>query len=254
MHGPCHNEAVTHLGARIRDEWTALRLAVGFFTVIPLPPVVASLPAGLARASVYLPVVGWIVGGLTSLVLVAPLPLPQPVVAACALGVALWATGLLHTDGLADSADALLASVPPARRLEILRDVHVGAFALAVVPATLLLWWTLLASPIPWWAPLVAATVGRFAVTGPMNTFPNARAGTGLGGAARGGPWLASAVFVLPVLALPSAWIAALVALAVAWTVSWWASRRLGGGLTGDVLGATILLSEIAALVPYAWG
>lgn len=245
---------VKRLLGHVRDEWTALRLALSFFTAIPLPAVRANLPAGLARASVYLPVVGWIVGGLTSLVLWAPLPLPRTVVAALALAVALGATGLLHTDGLADSSDALLASVPPARRLEILRDVHVGAFALAVVPATLLLWWTLLASPIPWWAPVVAATVGRFAIAGPMNTFPNARAGAGLGGAARGGPWPASVIFVLPVLALPTAWVSALVALAVAWTVSWWASRRLGGGLTGDVLGATILLAEIAALVPYAWG
>ena len=40
----------------------------------------------------------------------------------------------------------------------------------------------------------------------------------------------------------------------LAWLGAWWASRRLGGGITGDVVGALIMLCEVAALLPYVVG
>ena len=40
-----------------------------------------------------------------------------------------FVTGGIHLDGLLDTADALSAWMPRERRLEILKDVHTGAFA-----------------------------------------------------------------------------------------------------------------------------
>ena len=37
--------------------------------------------------------------------------------------------------------------------------------------------------------------------------------------------------------------------LAIVWAFGWWAARRLGGGLTGDVYGAASEIAEVVALV-----
>ena len=59
---------------------------------------------------------------------------------------------------------------------------------------------------------------------------------------------------VIAVLTLRLAGVAALVVgLAIAFAVAWFQNRRLGG-LTGDVLGATVELAELGALLTLlAW-
>lgn len=85
-----------------------------------------------ARALAYYPLVGLLMGvalvaAQVSLRLVFP-----PLIAATLL-IALWTivTGALHLDGFSDACDALFASTTRERRLEILRDVHLGAFGAA---------------------------------------------------------------------------------------------------------------------------
>ena len=55
-------------------------------------------------------------------------------------------TRALHTEGFLDSCDSLLGGYTPERWLEILRDSHVGAFAVIGGTGLLILKWTLLAS------------------------------------------------------------------------------------------------------------
>src|SRR5688572_27216434 len=100
--------------------------AVGFLTIVPVP---AGSPGGLGRSAVWFPAVGLLLGLMLAAVDAALVRLFPPFLAAAIL-VALWAllTGGLHLDGLIDSCDALLASAPRERRLEILRDPHRGAF------------------------------------------------------------------------------------------------------------------------------
>ena len=93
-----------------------------------------------ARSLAYFPFVGALLGlllVLTSLVFQQFLP---PMVSA-ALLVAVWAllTGGLHLDGVSDTCDALFAATTRERRLEILRDVHMGAFGAVGLVLTLLL-------------------------------------------------------------------------------------------------------------------
>ena len=62
------------------------------------------------------------------------------VAAAVVVTVDLIATGLLHVDGLADSADGLLPPLSSAeRRLEVMADPHTGAFGVTVVAMMLVL-------------------------------------------------------------------------------------------------------------------
>ncbi len=230
-----------------------VRTALSFLTVLPIPAPRDFQPDDLRRATPHFPLAGYLVGAPVAAVLWAPVPLPAGIRAALALLAWFLITGMLHIDGLLDSADALLAAVSPARRLEILRDVHVGAYGVGVGIAVALLLWSELAAPIPWWSPLVAAVMARCAVTGPLRAFPAARA-DGIGVAARGGAWWWGAAYVVPLLLLPRAWLALVAAVAVCWLGAWWASRRLGGGITGDVVGALVIVAEIASLGVYGVG
>lgn len=232
------------------EELRAAHLALTFLTVLPLPALGSVPSSRFARASAYYPLAGYVVGGLAAVVMLLPI---DPGLRA-ALALSLWwgLTGLLHLDGLIDSADALLAPVPAARRLEILRDVHVGAFGVGAAVLTALLAWAALSATSTPWAPLIAAVVGRTLVLVPMRWWPPARA-DGLGATSRTtmtrGRLLLGAVLATPTLLLPGAWLAWLVGLAGTLVVAMWAARRLGGGLTGDAYGLLIVVAELAALV-----
>jgi adenosylcobinamide-GDP ribazoletransferase len=60
---------------------------------------------------------------------------PAAVAAAIVVAADLALTGLLHVDGLADSADSLLPHLDRARRLEVMATTDVGAFGVATVGA-----------------------------------------------------------------------------------------------------------------------
>lgn len=240
-----------------RSRWQrqlgAAHLALTFLTTLPLPHVAQVRDGDFARASAFYPLAGYVVGGLVAALLALPLPLPDGVHAALAVAAWLTLTGMLHFDGLVDCADALFAVKSPARRLEILRDVHMGAFGLASGVLALLLLWSLLAAPLPLHAPLVAAVVARLLVLLPMNLYPAARPES-LGARSREGRLLPALLLALPALLLPGAWIAALVALVGVLLVARFAAARLGGGLNGDVYGLLIVTAELLALCAYAWG
>jgi adenosylcobinamide-GDP ribazoletransferase len=97
-------------------------------------------------------VVGLLVGLAVGLVWRGAGALWAPALAAAvAVAADLALTGMLHVDGLADSADGLLPHLGAddearPRRLAIMAEPTVGAFGVTVVVATLLLRWAALAS------------------------------------------------------------------------------------------------------------
>ena len=101
-------------------------------------------PAMLRASAAHFPGVGWLVGGLVS-VFSALLLLGLPdggysplVVAALGTAFGVLITGAFHEDGLADVADGLGGSLDRERALIIMKDSRVGAFgAIAVVLALL---------------------------------------------------------------------------------------------------------------------
>ncbi|MFC4638189.1 adenosylcobinamide-GDP ribazoletransferase [Deinococcus hohokamensis] len=237
----------------LRQEAQAAHLALTFLTTLPLPHVREVRQGEFARASAYYPLAGYAVGGVVALLLWLPLPLPGGVHSALALAAWLAVTGMLHFDGLVDSADALFAMKSPERRLEILRDVHVGAFGLATGLISLLTVWSLLAAPVPAYAAVVAAVVARALVLLPMNLYPAARPES-LGARSREGRWGPALLLALPALLLPGAGVAALAALVATLLAAQFAASRLGGGLSGDIYGLIVVTAEITVLGAYAWG
>ena len=141
------------------------------------------------RDLAWFPVVGVVLGlGVGSAWWAAGELWPVAIAAALAVVADLALTGMLHLDGLADSADGVLPHLPRARRLEVMAAPDVGAFALAVVGATLLLRWSAFGSMVPDVA-LVAAVwcAARTLMAVAVLCMPYARPGGGLASAFSGG-------------------------------------------------------------------
>jgi adenosylcobinamide-GDP ribazoletransferase len=237
-----------------RAAGRSVALAVTFLTVMPLR---LTRPAGdLGAAAPWFPVVGAVVGAVAGGVLVAAEPLVGIQVAATlAVVVLVVATGALHVDGLADCADALGArSGEREQRLAIMRDPATGVFGTLALLAYLLLLVGALAGLGSDDAPaalVVAAAVGRWAVLLHAVTAPPARP-DGLGASFEIAPVAVAIGALLPIaLALllvpPLHGLAALGAGVVVGLLASAGARRLLGGRTGDTLGATVALGELAA-------
>jgi adenosylcobinamide-GDP ribazoletransferase len=208
-----------------------------------------------SRALRWFPVVGGLVGALLgTLWWGAAQWWPPAVAAAIVVAADLALTGLLHVDGLADSADGLLPPLPRERRLSVMRAPDVGAFGVGAVGAALLLQFAALAS-VPA-EPLVLAAVwcaARALVASVPAFVPYARAdgiaSTLLDGAPR---WPVVVVVPATVVAAiadgAAGALAVLAGVAAGAAVVLFARRRVGG-FTGDVLGATIVVVQTVALV-----
>ncbi|MBO9647439.1 MAG: adenosylcobinamide-GDP ribazoletransferase [Variovorax sp.] len=120
-------------------------LALQFFTRVPVTGPLAGWvgfsPAMLRASAAHFPGVGWLVGAVAAGVFwlaQAGLPgLAGALVAAALSTIAtVLMTGAFHEDGLADVADGLGGSADRARALEIMKDSRIGAFgAIALVLA-----------------------------------------------------------------------------------------------------------------------
>jgi len=243
----------------VADLFGALLAAVRFLTVVPVRAGDRFDSVRLSQAMVWFPVVGFLLGGTLA---VADLGLRAvlPAWAGAGLLLALWValTGALHLDGFLDSCDGLFAARSPRERLEILRDPHTGSFAVAGGICLLLVKFGLLVE-LPAVGRsltlLVVPGMSRAAAVYAARAFPYARAGPGLGRSFREElRW--SQVFVAAAAAVGVATLAlgwaGLAAVALVWVlttfVGRWAVGRLGG-LTGDVYGAIVELTEVGALV-----
>jgi adenosylcobinamide-GDP ribazoletransferase len=247
-----------------------MRGALSFLTCLggPVPPT--------PKALSWFPLIGAGIGlSLGGLHVIAGGLWPPLLAATIVVAADLIITGMLHLDGLADSADGLLAhGLDPARRLAVMAEPTSGAFALGTVTLAMVLRVVALAALAP--SPVLLAVLwatSRAAMAlavqtqpyvrpqGLASTFRDSRSGrdpiTGVSrvlvlvlvlvlAVAGGLAWWDEAGIGVGDLAggVVSAVLAAVVVLAVA--------RRRIGGYTGDVLGAAGMLAETTGLVVVA--
>lgn len=230
-----------------------LIVALGFLTRLPMPRVEAD-EADFARAIRLYPVAGLAIGVIVAGAGWLGARVDPWTGALAALVAWVWATGALHLDGLADLSDGLgAAHGDRSRLLAVMADPHIGSFGVTALAMQLLAKLVLLhALPPAAWAGV--ALIPAAARIGPLvwaRMLPPLRAG-GLGA------MVASAVRPVDMIG----WIAAALAsgllyppLAVAplviLTLSLWFRRKLRG-VTGDVHGAGIELTETALLLAAA--
>ncbi len=110
------------------------------YSKIPMPHF-AWREEDMAKSLIFFPFVGVITGGLLFLVnAVSPLSgLPVAVRILLTLVLPLLVTGGFHTDGFMDTEDALHSYASKEEKLAILKDPHIGAFAVIAVVKQLLL-------------------------------------------------------------------------------------------------------------------
>ncbi len=237
-----------------------LRTAFGLLTTLPFGMPEGWYPGDSGRAGSWYPLVGIVIGGLTWLAWLALGQLFPPVVAGV-LTVLVWIglTGGLHLDGLADCCDGLLGSATRERRLEIMKDPHLGTFGGIGIVLVLITKAAALSviAPVSGLGIILAATAGRWFIL-PAGLLPLANPG-GMGADFAKG-LKRSAIFITAILPLALAFllgvsglISLVVALAAAAAVLGLAYSRIGG-VTGDVFGMLVEVTETAILLGLAAG
>jgi adenosylcobinamide-GDP ribazoletransferase len=238
-----------------------LILAVRFLTIVPVPGREATGAGALGRAAWWFPAVGVALGACLAAADHLLAYLFPPLLGSILL-IALWKvlTGGIHLDGLADVLDGL-AGRNAELRLAIMRDSRIGAFGAAgIVLCFLISAGALDALPAGRHPAmlLLAPAAGRLAplLIGPL--FPAASPGQGAGAAFLEGlsrwaaPVYVSGLWILAT-ALLGPWGGLLLSLALASVLLWavFVASRLGG-LTGDALGSSVEIGELATLVSAA--
>ena len=254
-------------------------LAVQFFTRVPVTGKLADWvgfsPQMLRAAAAHLPAIGWIAGGVASAVFVAVgagLPgVAGALVAAVLSTVAtVMLTGAFHEDGLADVADGLGGSASRERALEIMKDSRIGAFGAVALVLALGLKFGLLAALAARGLDVVAASIvgahvlSRLTPLFLIRWLPYVGDSSGskakpLADAISGGALLVAVLWAAPAVALLLCAHDAMhvgVALAVLVLTGGWMARvfvRRLQGFTGDGLGATQQVCELAIYLALAW-
>lgn len=112
-----------------RRELEVFFNALRFFTRLPAPAWVGYSADMMAGAPRWLPAMGWLVGGAaaaTYWLAVTLFPPSLAVVMALAAGV--WLTGAFHEDGFADVCDGFGGGWDKAQVLAIMKDSRVGSY------------------------------------------------------------------------------------------------------------------------------
>ena len=168
------------------------------------------------------------------------------------------ASGALHEDGLADTADGLGGGDTPESKLDIMRDSRSGVFGvLALIFSVALRAAAIAAIADPGAvlaALLTAAALSRGLLPGMMRALPLASANGLAASAGRPGSgvgWLAALLGGLIALAVlgPAAGIGAIAFAVAAVAAVAMLARRWIGGYNGDTLGAAQQVAEIAVLI-----
>lgn len=248
---------------------TGFFMAWGNFCAIPCP---CKLWDEKARKLmlVMFPVIGLVIGLLWYGLywLLSFLSLPLPLFAAIMTAYPFIVSGCIHLDGFMDCNDAILSRRPLEERQRILKDSHVGAFA---VIAAILLFMVFFASmwsmgekenPAAFWylifAPVLARAGSAEAVLTkkPLSTSqyqPSFDKEEN-----RGCKWSLIFIWILAAAAMAAGgygiwgeWTfapAAAVQLAVSLASGAYARKQLGG-MSGDIAGFMLVWSELAAVI-----
>lgn len=232
--------------------------AASLLTILPIPVDHKVAGARAAQSVWAYPLVGAGLGAMAAILanIAGYLGASNGIAAGLALAVLAVSTGAMHEDGLADCADGLGGGRDKDRRLQIMKDSRIGAFGAVALGIALLMRWSTLeglsmAGNLFW--PLIAV--------GAISRLPMVLVMFFMAPARRDG--LAADVGLPPPNTIAAAaGIAVLIGfICLGWGVlpmMFWAliapvplllaAQKLIGGQTGDVLGGTQQLAEIAGL------
>ncbi len=236
-----------------------LKHALFLLTIIPAGDMAKPEPGDTGRAAFWFPLIGVLIG-FTTVVGWGVFKLLVPLIPADVLTVVLWVvlTGALHLDGLADCCDGLLCAATPEKRLKIMADPHIGTFGVVGLILALILKFSALYSLPPtstFFILIFAACFSRWLILIGAK-LPLARKdgmAADMSAGLENRSIIVAAIIPL-VLIFAGGWQAAVSAVlaTIATAGIYMLARKRIGGVTGDVLGLTIEVSEIVILLTYA--
>ena len=221
-----------------------LQVALMLLTRLPAGRIPGEAPT-LAKAVWAFPLIGALVGLIMWAVfaLASWVGLPPLAAALMALAASALATGAIHEDGLADTADGFGGGQTRERKLEIMKDSRIGSYGVLA----LLLSLGLVASAMAQGASLAGflgiGAASRAAMLLPMAFLPPARE-TGLGHGATISPDTRFAAAMAIALAFALASFGVLVPMLAVTALLMVLMKAQIGGQTGDTLGATQKIAE----------
>jgi len=225
-------------------------LALSFYTRLPHPQALDY--KRLPQAAIYLPLIGWLVGGIAALIFyLADLVWPQATAVILALIAGILLTGALHEDGFADVCDGFGGGMNKQRILEIMKDSHVGVYGFIGLLLMLLLKISVLAET-PTVIPLVLLaghSISRLSPLLLMQRYTYARGNDSKASGAVYQPSFrelafATVIALLPLALLPALCMLAIIPVLVATLLLGHYFYRRIDGYTGDCLGASQQVAE----------
>jgi len=237
----------------MKFELHDIAVAFSLLTRLPVPVDHARAGARGAGAAWAYPVIGAVLGLMAGGLGWALLSwgISVGMAAAIVLAAQVIMTGAMHEDGLADMADGM-GGFTIERRLEIMKDSHIGAYGAIALILAFLARHTGVSEIAAADLPFTLAALGaasRALMVAVMAWLPNARIGGLSAQTGRPTAWPALGIGMVACLAT-FGWfglgVFASMALAVA-LIAHFAQARLGGQ-TGDILGASQQCAEIVGL------
>jgi adenosylcobinamide-GDP ribazoletransferase len=222
-----------------------------FATILPL-----GKPADFerfARHSYLYPLAGYVIGGIAALIVYW---ISNPVIAAAvAVTIVLLLSGCNHFDGLLDFGDGLMAHGDREKRIRALGDRQIGAGGVALgIVVTLLLFAGLAASASVAVAILIGEVCAKFSMAALTATGKPFSDGIHSYLNSFSQPYfpIISFLFFLPLILLPVTPVklmAAAATMVACPVILLLVSKRLFGGVNGDIVGASNEITRAIVIV-----
>jgi adenosylcobinamide-GDP ribazoletransferase len=234
----------------------SLVLMIQFLTKFPVPINLKVDDADFQRGIVWFPLVGFLIGGSMFLIYtMTSLVWPTFVTVVLLVAFQIFITGGLHLDGLADTFDGLYSYRNKEEMLEIMKDSRVGTNGVLVLIVAILLKTTLLFNLISQdylWViilmPVFSRSMGVFLAY--IGVYARKK---GMGGFFIGHTTLSRLILAMVICLLLSLiyWKSLFLIplmLLFTWLYNFHVKSKIDG-ITGDVIGAWIEMSEIIFLM-----
>ena len=178
------------------------------------------------------------------------------IAAAFGLFAGIIATGAIHEDGLADSADGILGGLDRDQKLEIMKDSFLGTYGVLAIVLSTLVRWQLIVALFAHSSALIslvlAGCLSRSVLPLMMTMLTNARKeGLAYSVGKPSSPFIYFSIGITVLFATLTLKIVGLILCVIAVIVVGICAKvaqRTIGGQTGDVLGATVIFTELAVL------
>ena len=244
----------------------------GLLTRIRLPGSAFDIDSA-ARKQHLFPLIGLVVGLLLTIACLTmdyALEDDDGIVAAGLLLVLMYSlTGIMHTEGLADFADGMMANGTPARKREVMKDPRSGVAAVLTVAMFVLLLFALTLRifaradhaldlwPLPWEIPFASGFVlaemgGKVAMNVSMAMGPSAHSGMGTAFVqnASASKFVTALAMALILSFFFAGLLSVIILVGVAGGVAVTAlARKHFGGVSGDVFGAANEIGRLSVLL-----